>query len=418
MNKRYHTISNLAVMLMALLYAVVLTYILFFAFMPSVDEFGVRRGGVNLTVFQQLISAYVDGNGFLGSQAMLNILLFVPFGEFLYLFLPDGRGKMLKALAVTLSFCILVEVIQYYIGRAADIDDVLCNLAGAAMGCLGCAAYRLACRRRKVEPTLRTFKALVVSSLAALACCLALFTPLFIMDGLNAKSPYGIVRSAGFRLPLIDEMTGFLSNDVPSLIKYEYSIEDAAEECAAMAKRLGMNGALNDHGNGCFSVEDVDGIRSIAVFPHGTWVYRDKSKGGTNADMEEMISIAELALKEGESVSDISHDGVLTITSSDESVFYIQNQVYIEFYESLGCTITSRVLRARRTGFIEAISARRAYIESTFLGRTAPHGKISILLQEPEIVYLPHKNQIVPFYSFAYTVNGELFHSYVDAVKR
>lgn len=62
-----------------------------------------------------------------------NLLLFCPLG----FFLPALWAKyisFLKTVLTGLSIIVLVEMIQFFIGRSADIDDVLLNVVGIMFG--------------------------------------------------------------------------------------------------------------------------------------------------------------------------------------------------------------------------------------------------------------------------------------------
>lgn len=63
----------------------------------------------------------------------LNVALFVPVGLGLALWRRWGLGRVLP---VALAASALVEVVQYLLplGRAADVDDVILNGVGAAVG--------------------------------------------------------------------------------------------------------------------------------------------------------------------------------------------------------------------------------------------------------------------------------------------
>ena len=73
------------------------------------------------------------------SEVIPNILMFIPFGFFLPL--VWGRAKKWYAtVGIALLFSICIEIIQFFIGRAADIDDVILNTLG---GIIGYGAFRV-----------------------------------------------------------------------------------------------------------------------------------------------------------------------------------------------------------------------------------------------------------------------------------
>ncbi|WP_326837743.1 VanZ family protein [Amycolatopsis rhabdoformis] len=67
-----------------------------------------------------------------------NIALFVPLG-----FLATAVTRRNAAVVVALAwFSAAIETVQYFIGRSADVDDVLLNTLGAALGVLLAARVR------------------------------------------------------------------------------------------------------------------------------------------------------------------------------------------------------------------------------------------------------------------------------------
>ena len=67
------------------------------------------------------------------TEIIPNIFMFVPLGAFLpVVFMKMRKLHMVALIASLLSFSI--EFFQYFIGRSADIDDLLANLTGAVVG--------------------------------------------------------------------------------------------------------------------------------------------------------------------------------------------------------------------------------------------------------------------------------------------
>lgn len=76
------------------------------------------------------------------AEELPNVLMFIPFGIFLPIAWKKTRKWYIAALAIfILTFCI--EFFQYFIGRAADINDIITNLLG---GLIGYAVFAL-CRK-------------------------------------------------------------------------------------------------------------------------------------------------------------------------------------------------------------------------------------------------------------------------------
>lgn len=67
------------------------------------------------------------------AQVISNILMFVPFG----FLLPAVFAKLRsfgKTAFCALLFTVCIEVLQFFTGRAADIDDVILNFLGGTLG--------------------------------------------------------------------------------------------------------------------------------------------------------------------------------------------------------------------------------------------------------------------------------------------
>ncbi|MDO5040495.1 MAG: VanZ family protein [Peptoniphilus sp.] len=92
--------------------------------------------GVNLIPFKTISSYIKYSRAFHAALNILgNMLIFVPMGFMLPLLYDDLRSYK-KTLAFTVIICILVETIQFFVGRSVDIDDLILNVAGASMGYL------------------------------------------------------------------------------------------------------------------------------------------------------------------------------------------------------------------------------------------------------------------------------------------
>ena len=71
------------------------------------------------------------------SDTLLNVVLFVPFGLFLFLFWKDMQYILT---VVSFAFCtsLAIEFLQIFTFRASDVNDLITNTAGALVGyCLG-----------------------------------------------------------------------------------------------------------------------------------------------------------------------------------------------------------------------------------------------------------------------------------------
>ena len=90
-------------------------------------------GGTNFTPFREILRYDYGTNGFY-KQVFGNILLFIPLGYFFTKYCRIKRlgGIILTSLLASLS----IEVVQHFIGRCFDIDDVILNVTGGIIGFL------------------------------------------------------------------------------------------------------------------------------------------------------------------------------------------------------------------------------------------------------------------------------------------
>lgn len=62
-----------------------------------------------------------------------NIMLFMPLGFFIPVVFQNRR-RLYKTALIAFALTFGVEFVQYFIGRSADIDDIITNLFGAIFG--------------------------------------------------------------------------------------------------------------------------------------------------------------------------------------------------------------------------------------------------------------------------------------------
>lgn len=138
MKKQYSTVGTAVLYGMFFIYLFMLLYVL----LLSRIRFGywsTSSRSVNLVPFYT-ISEYVSGGiGWIGGAAfsniVLNVLMFVPLGLYLAV-LRRGRGLFL-CWSITALFSLSAEVAQWIFAvGAADIDDVILNALGGAIGVL------------------------------------------------------------------------------------------------------------------------------------------------------------------------------------------------------------------------------------------------------------------------------------------
>lgn len=98
---------------------------------------------INLQIFYEVIYAYQYDGGLWSSQVMWNVVMFVPLGFLLPCVFKGLRRGTWKTILLCFGFTLIIETVQYFIGRCTDVDDVLANLTG---GVMGHAVYIIFCR--------------------------------------------------------------------------------------------------------------------------------------------------------------------------------------------------------------------------------------------------------------------------------
>lgn len=93
----------------------------------------ISTGGANLTPFKEILRYKYGSNEFY-RQVIGNILLFIPLGYF-----ATGFCKIKGfpgIIIVSLLSSVTIEIVQHFIGRCVDIDDVILNVCGGIFGFL------------------------------------------------------------------------------------------------------------------------------------------------------------------------------------------------------------------------------------------------------------------------------------------
>ena len=93
----------------------------------------INYGDINLVPFREMLRYEIGSYKFI-RNILGNILLFIPFGFFASYYLNSRNVK--APLIVTLIVTASAEIMQYYIGRVFDIDDIILNIVGGFLGYL------------------------------------------------------------------------------------------------------------------------------------------------------------------------------------------------------------------------------------------------------------------------------------------
>lgn len=139
MKKDYKTILRICSKIIFGVYIICLTYFLFFAESTG-RTFEGRSYHYNLVLFKE-INRFIEYRKVLGMKAVMlnlfgNIAAFVPFGFFIPVMYPKCRS-FLYTIFFSFEFSLLVETIQLVSKVGSfDVDDLLLNTIGGALGCL------------------------------------------------------------------------------------------------------------------------------------------------------------------------------------------------------------------------------------------------------------------------------------------
>ena len=114
-----------------LLLLLFITYILFlFELVTSRD---VYMNGTNLVPFREMFRYPVGSENF-NRQVIGNILLFMPFGFFATYYTKIKKISSISFMSILVS--LTIEVVQKFIGRSFDVDDIILNVVGGILGFL------------------------------------------------------------------------------------------------------------------------------------------------------------------------------------------------------------------------------------------------------------------------------------------
>lgn len=136
-----------------------------------------------------------DG-GLWSSQIMWNVCLFMPLGGLLPCVFRTLRKGAWKTVLICLLLSLCIEFVQFFIGRVADMDDLICNTVG---GMFGRALYTVAAwalgRFRFFQPIF-TDRAKTAGHVAAIAAMVLILIVPTAIDLINASLPNGLIPIA------------------------------------------------------------------------------------------------------------------------------------------------------------------------------------------------------------------------------
>jgi glycopeptide antibiotics resistance protein len=89
--------------------------------------------GINLTPFKEMTRYSIGSKSFF-YNVIGNIVLFIPVGYFVSDYLNAKKTSQIFLASIVIS--LTAELIQFKIGRAFDVDDIILNVVGSLIGFL------------------------------------------------------------------------------------------------------------------------------------------------------------------------------------------------------------------------------------------------------------------------------------------
>ena len=114
-----------------LMYSFILYILCLFQIVTFQDD--VTWSTNNFIPFREILR-YNMGSRLFFKNVIGNMVLFLPFGFFMSLYLKNEKANLTLLLTLVTSFSI--ELVQMIIGRVFDIDDIILNLLGGYLGYL------------------------------------------------------------------------------------------------------------------------------------------------------------------------------------------------------------------------------------------------------------------------------------------
>ena len=130
-----------------LIYLIAIIYILCLFYVVTFQD--SNYGISNYIPFKEIFRYSIGSHKFI-KNILGNIMLFIPYG-FLSAYLLKNKNITLT-MFLSLIVSVTIEIVQYYIGRVFDIDDIILNVLGGLIGGLlfiGLDAIRLKVRLLK-----------------------------------------------------------------------------------------------------------------------------------------------------------------------------------------------------------------------------------------------------------------------------
>lgn len=224
-----------------------------FVYVTQVMEFGNEMGKlVNLEPLRSFSIAakygLINAGGFV--QLVLNVLITVPLGVLLPLVFPRWFGRIRRVFLIGLALTIATELLQSATGRHADIDDVIANSAGVALGTalvtVVCAVARRIPGGRWGPRRLPAISRWQVS--AAVAVILGVVAPFVTVVAINGGNRLGTVYYGHLRPSAVRVPTSISVQGANAKLYHFAEVKVRAEILSRLRSRFGIKSDCDTSG--------------------------------------------------------------------------------------------------------------------------------------------------------------------------
>ena len=260
-----------------------LTYLICVGMMTLVPSGFDAAGGANLVPFSSIADALLSTSEVALQLLFLNILMFVPMGVFLPWVFPK-LDRLYKAVLIFLGATLLIELLQAVLpgGRAFDIDDILLNAFG---GAIGYSLFALVSMLAGKKEALLREKIACAAVLALLPAVALGFTA--AENGREFK--YGF--SYTLMVPEEAQFTG--QEEVPRTAMTYVCAVSQEGIMAGLAEKLSIAGQPREDGG--HLILEAEGGESLTVFPDGGWMLHLRDPDGFPPDEPDEALAADAA---------------------------------------------------------------------------------------------------------------------------
>lgn len=95
-------------------------------------DFGVGEYNFTPTIIRYITGEYV-GSAWVWKMIVGNIIMYLPFGFFP---LVSRKHGYRRAILLGCATSFVIEIVQPYLGRSFDVNDIFCNILGVVIGTL------------------------------------------------------------------------------------------------------------------------------------------------------------------------------------------------------------------------------------------------------------------------------------------